>query len=171
MSGHPDPRPLLGGDELPQSERAELLRHLQGCAACRAVLAQEDPSGLFSLLALEPIPDTVLARISRGVSDEIAREARRSRSRRRYALGALAASLLLAGFLGLYLRVEQGAPDTSRDPGRLAEREPAPVRLPEEVIPAALLEVLDSPGSADVVQISVGGNVDFIMIFDAEFGL
>jgi len=28
-----------------------------------------------------------------------------------------------------------------------------------------------SPGSADVVQISVGGNVDFIMIFDAEFGL
>lgn len=164
MTGHPDLTPILRGDGLPRAERQELLTHLHHCSSCRATMAEEDPSALFSLLALEPVPDTVLARVSRGAADGIARESRRVSTRKAYALGSLAASLLLATFLGLYLRNHDGAPTAPAVPLKLVDVET------ETTSEAGFFEVLDSPGSADVVSISFE-EIDFVMIFDRELGI
>lgn len=170
MTGHPDLTPILRGDELPRGERQELLTHLHSCSACRATMADEDPSALFSLLALEPVPDTVLARVSRGVADGIARESRRVSTRRAYALGSLAASLLLAAFLGLYLRTQNGAPAAPPIPLKLVDVNTETTSEAESAMPAGFFEVLDSPSSADVVSMSFE-DIDFVMIFDQELGI
>ena len=170
MTDHPDLTPILRGAELPSAARQELLAHLQGCPVCRAALAQDDPSALFALLALEPVPDTVLARVSRGVADGIAREARRVSTRRVTALCVLAASLLLAAFLGVNLLTRNGVPTGPPIPGKLVEVDLQQASEPKIVLPAGFFEVLDTPGSADVVNISVE-EVDLVMIFDEELGI
>ncbi len=170
MSGHPDLTPILRGDDLPRAERRELLTHLHGCAACRATMADEDPSALFSLLALEPVPETVLARVSRGVADGIARESRRHSTRRAYALGSVAASLVLAAFLGVYLRTDDGPPGAPAIPPKVVDVETEAISAAENAVPAGFFEVLDSPSSADVVSMSFD-EVDFVMIFDEELGI
>ena len=154
MIGHPDLTPILRGDELPRAERQQLLTHLHSCSACRATMADEDPSALFSLLSLEPVPDTVLARVSRGVADGIARESRRVSKRRVYALGSLAASLLLAAVLAVYLRTPDGAPTAPPIPVTLVDVDTETTSGAESAIAAGFFEVLDSPSSADVVSMS-----------------
>ncbi len=170
MTGHPDLTPILRGAELPPAARRELLAHLQSCPACRAALVEDDTSALFSLLALEPVPDTVLARVSRGVADGIARESRRVSTRRATAIGSLAAALLLAAVLGVYLRSRNGAPADPPIPGKLVEVELETPAGPQGGQPAGFFEVLDSPGSADVVSLSIE-EVDLVMIFDEELGI
>jgi len=168
VSSHPDLTPLHRGDELPRAERQELLEHLHGCAACRATVVREDPSALFSLLALEPIPDTVLARVSRGVAERVTRETRRVSTRRAYAFGSLAASVLLAALLGVYMQTRESPPATPPMPAQLVDVDSAAGA--ESAIPAGFFEVLDSPGSAEVINLSVEG-LDIVMIFDEKFDL
>ncbi len=171
MTGHPDLTPILRGDELPRAERQELLAHLRSCSGCRARMADEDPSTLFSLLALEPVPDTVLARVSRGAADGIARESRRISTRRAAALGSLAASVLLAAVLGVYLRSQTGSPTAPPIPVQLVDVvETDATSDAESAISAGFFEVLDSPSSADVVRMAVD-EVDFVMIFDEELDI
>ena len=170
MTDHPDLTPILRGGELPRADRQELLAHLHRCSACRATLADQDSSALFSLLALEPVPDTVLARVSRGVADGIARESRRASSRRIYALGSLAASVLLAASLGVYLWTQNEGPGASPIPAQLVDLETETTWEAESAMPAGFFEVLDSPSSADVIRIAVE-EIDFVMIFDAELDI
>jgi hypothetical protein len=48
--------------------RLAQLTHLRGCAACRRLVAAQDPSALFALLALAPMPAPVLDDVSVGVA-------------------------------------------------------------------------------------------------------
>ena len=167
MNSHPDLTPLLGEAAPTPAQRRELLAHLAGCAVCRASVAERDPSVLFSLLALEPVPESVLARVSLGATDGIARESRRVSSRRIYALGSLAASLLLAAFVGIYLWGPGGGAEAPARPVQVVDVESKPTA---DVVPAGFFEMLDSPGSAEVVNLSME-ELDFVMIFDTEFGI
>jgi hypothetical protein len=154
--------PSLECGDLRPEERRELLVHLQGCETCRSRWAAEDPSVLFSLLAIEPVPGEVLERVSSGVESAIAAEAEREVGRRWVAWGSLAASLLVATVLGAYLWNQ--APITAPVPvADSAAAVGAPE--PEATIPAGMIEFLESPESAEVVEMSVG-DVEVVMIFD-----
>jgi anti-sigma factor RsiW len=163
VSAHVDLRPLIDGVDLPAAERREVLAHLQGCAACRAELAGRDASLLFSVLALEPVPAEVLERVSERAAGAIAHEQRRSSTRRAWAWGSLAASILVAALGGAYFWSGKSphAPPPIRARATEAIRAPAP----EAAMPAGMIELLESPGDADVVEMSIG-DVEVVMIFD-----
>jgi anti-sigma factor RsiW len=165
VSGHPDLRPLIDGADLERSNREALLAHLEGCAACRAELAAEDPSLLFTLLATEPVPAGVLEQVSERTAAALAAE-RTPRRLPGWAWGALAASILTAGLFVTYVNrpaVEVPPPL----PGPASAQAPPP---PPAAIPAGMIEVLDSPGEANVVEMTVG-DVEVVMIFDEELGI
>jgi hypothetical protein len=172
VSGHPELRPLVEGADLAPTERSRLLAHVRDCAACRADLASHDPSLLFSALALEPVPAEILDRVSRGAASAIGRERRRAATRRVYAWGSLAASILIAGLLGGYVWTQRDLePPRSPRPEIVdAVRAPAPEPAEPAAMPAAMIEILDSPGNADVVEMTVG-DVEVVMIFDREMGI
>ncbi len=163
MHEHPELRLLLA-DDTASPRREELLRHLQGCAACRAAVAAEDPSRLFALLALEAVPEGLLDRLSENVATAIAAEpgavpAKRS-FRRRWA--SIAASLLLAGAFSTYL--------LDRD-GKETEPASAPVAfVVEERKAEQAFELISSRETAEWIDFSVGGE-RVVMIFDEELDL
>ncbi|HKQ61548.1 MAG TPA: hypothetical protein VJS92_09650, partial [Candidatus Polarisedimenticolaceae bacterium] len=47
----------------PAGEGGARLAHLRDCASCRRQLADQDPSRLFGLLALAPIPESAFAEL------------------------------------------------------------------------------------------------------------
>jgi len=162
MHGHPELRGLLD-DDAPAPERESSLRHLSGCAECRSRIASEDPSRLFSLLALEPVPAGLLDRLSAGVAASIEGSGSGTADRGfRWGWASIAASLLLAGVFSAYLWDRGGG--TVEVEAAVAEtfiveqgREPA-------------FELISSPGTAQVVDLSVGGT-RFVMIFDEDLDL
>jgi anti-sigma factor RsiW len=159
---HPDLTAFLRDDELSRAERTRLVEHLQGCPVCRAEVADSDPSRLFTLLAVDPVPPEVLERVSSAAAAAIAAEGRPP-AIRPWALGAVAASLLVAGILGAYLSNRPGVEPPAPLPVKSALSE---AKTAAEVsIPAGMIEVLESPGDADVVEMSVG-DVQVVMIFD-----
>ncbi len=162
MSPH-ELHPSLESGDLRPEERRELLMHLQDCETCRSRWAAKDPSVLFSLLAIETVPAEVLARVSSGVEDAMAAESEREIGRRRAAWGALAASLLVATVLGAYLwnQAPISAPVQPVADAGAGASTPAP----DATIPAGMIELLQSPESAEVVEMSVG-DVEVVMIFD-----
>ena len=162
MHDHPELRELLA-DELTTSRREPLLRHLQGCARCRAGLAAEDPSRLFALLALEPIPENLLDNLSERVAEGIAEPAAAPAGRsRRIGWTSIAASLLLAGAFSTYLldRDGNGTEPTSVPVAAVAEE-----RKAEQAF-----ELISSRGTAELIDLSVGGE-RVVMIFDEELDL
>jgi anti-sigma factor RsiW len=68
VSPHVDPARLASSTG---PDRSAMLAHLLECASCRRDVAAHDPSLLFGLLALAPVPEEVLDR----VSGEVARRA------------------------------------------------------------------------------------------------
>jgi len=162
---HPDLQAWIEG-ELSPDERRTVETHLNGCTACRMQVAERDPSLLFRLLSLEPIPEGVLDRVSTRATAAIAREVE-SRSGRRWAgWAAVAASFLLAFWFGAYLWDSPvggigapTAPSTAWSPGD---------DRPGTAVPASMFEVLESPGDADVFEFSIEGDVQVAMIFDTE---
>lgn len=129
--GHRDQRELLGAyalGHLPDAEVSRVRSHLDGCAGCRAELAEIAPvvgllrdldPAVFDEPALEPGP-LLAARIERQVRRE--RSARRRRlAVRRGLVGAAAAVVLLASGTGGYLL---GRPDPA----------PAVVAVPMEAV-------------------------------------
>jgi hypothetical protein len=149
-SDHPSLSPLLGGGAIAPAARRALLDHARGCAPCRARIAAEEPSLLFTLLALEPVPAAVLERISPAAIRSLARE----RSRGQGWIAA-AAALVLAGVFGAYLWDEAGP-----RVGSVALAPPATLATPY-----GSLELLQSPGDAEVVEIQSDG-IEIVMIFD-----
>jgi hypothetical protein len=167
VTAHRDLRPLIEGTEQTRSGREGLLGHLRDCARCRAELAEQDPSLLFSLLALEPVPAEVLESVSRRAGAAIRRGGRPGRRRRAYAWGSLAASILGAGLLGAYFWGEGGEPPS---PAGSAVVDAVPAPAIEAAIPAGMIELLESSGNADVVSMSVG-EVEVVMIFDESMDI
>ena len=81
MSAHVDPAGLASSSG---RERRAMLEHLRDCAPCRSNAAAHDPTILFGLLALTPVPAALLD----DLSNEVARRAGSDRS----PYGALAGS-------------------------------------------------------------------------------
>jgi predicted anti-sigma-YlaC factor YlaD len=162
VNGHPDPRRLIAGDDLPPVDRERLLEHLRDCAACRADLAYEDPSALFALLGLEPVPEGILDDVSRRANEAIDLASARPSRGRLLALGSLAAAVLIAGLLGIRWMGDTAGPAPA--PVRVEARQPA---IAIETVPAipASIELLQSPGKAELVELLVG-DVQIVMIFD-----
>jgi len=152
MTGHPELEILLRGG----AGRLDALAHVASCAECRAAVAAADASRLFALLALESIPASALARVSAGVERALEADAARRRAGRRAGLAALAASVLLAAALSAYLA---GSP--------LA---PGAARARDAAQPAAKFELLDAPGSAQVVRMDLGGT-ELVMVIDEALDL
>jgi anti-sigma factor RsiW len=159
---HPDLRPFLAEAELPTTERSSLLEHLRSCPLCRAEVVASDPTRLFTLLAAERVPPEVLERVSTRAAAAIAVE-RQRRTIRPWAMGAVAASLLVAGLFGAYLSNRPGVEPPAPLPVKSLLSKPKTAA--EVSIPAWMIEVLESPGDADVVEMSVG-DVQIVMIFD-----
>jgi hypothetical protein len=120
-------------------------------------VAERDPSALFALLALEPVPSEVAERVSRRValalpSERSARPASRGR-----ALLPLAAALLLAGLLGTLVQLEGPRPRQAAVPAASA------------ALPVGMIQLL-SPGTAEVLELSLA-DAEGVMIFDEGLDL
>ena len=164
MSGHLDPA-LLSPEAAPSAdERERLLAHVVACADCRGAWIDAEPSRLFRLLALEPVPEAALDRLTAKLDLELRRDAG-SRRRRGRSAGwlSLAASLALAALLGSGLiGVDDRGPDRRAGTGRALD--------PSAELPVAEIHLLSSPGEAQVLDLSVGGT-SVMMIFDRDLDI
>jgi hypothetical protein len=158
MIEHPDLSSRTSLDGLSEHERRALLGHVSACPRCREALAGDDPSRLLALLALASPPQEAMERLSARVAGGVDRLGASRRGRGAGFVASIAATLLLAAILGGYL-VRQGppAPPAARPVanGWSAAAEPAPGGV----------ELISSPGEAQVVELSIGGT-QVVMIFD-----
>lgn len=160
MSEHPDPARLRSPGSV--RERKEILLHVRRCPTCTRRLAEEDPVGLFSLLALREFDGASLETVSRKVGSSIRQarpsllEAWRERGLPRFlplaAAAAAAFAFLLLGNLGSPVQRQESdvALHTS---GERAD-----------------VHVTETPGPAQVVDLTVG-QTQVVMIFAAEIEL
>jgi len=162
MTTHPEPGLYERIDSQPGGVRSGLLDHAAGCAACRERLLRGDASRLFALLALPPVPERALDRLAVGLERELDRVAPRRRAPYLLRTGAaLAASLILAGFFGVYvLRAPRAG-----SPVAAVETAPAAVVAGEMEAPAGEIRLISSPGEAQVVELAIG-ETRVTMIFD-----
>lgn len=164
MRDHLQPRELIDFDRLESARREAALAHLEACADCRGRWLAEDPTRIFALLSLSPIPEAALDDLSARLGDAIDSAPDSSRRRSRVqAFTAVAASLLLAAvFLG-YLST-RSTPLIGTSPTL------APTAVVERIEqgegrPTEGVEVISSPGAAQVLELSVG-ETQVVMIFD-----
>lgn len=139
-----------------------MVSHLRSCGACRARLADHDPTAIFALLALEPVPAGLLERVSAGVfaathpADGSPAEVFADRGFPRAA--AVAAAVVLAALLGtVSLRTRPGSPA-------------GPAESVAVAAPRAGVAVLATPGTPQVVDLTVG-DTQVVMIFDSRMAL
>lgn len=159
-------------------ERARMLEHIDACPSCRHALAEADPAALFGLLALRPIPVAQLDRLSERVEAAIDRESTPAGAgavRRRFA-GIAASLLLAAGFLGYMQRHERRmtvTADSRSHAVTAAHTTPATPTAVSWVAPLDTprsIEVLETPGTAEIVDFAVG-DTQVVMIFDEELDI
>jgi len=165
---HLTPEQIAAFDAPDRPGRETALAHVRGCEPCRRRLCADEPSRLFALLALAPIPDTALEQVSRRVSAELHRETVGSAARRRwFAVASIAASLFVAAiFLG-YSWMQSS--ETSQLARSVAIDAPASqiasVDWLEFDEPAGQIQLISSPGTAQVLDLTVG-DTRVVMIFD-----
>jgi hypothetical protein len=139
-------------------ERAEHLRHAAECAACREKLLDGRPERIFMLLGSESPPadklELLTAEIGRRIESESSFHGFRQRMR---TLLPVAASIMLAGLLGIYSTINR----VQTPLGRAAAVEP----YLEASSPSEGIELISSPGDAQVMEFTVG-ETQIVMIFD-----
>jgi hypothetical protein len=163
VSAHPSLETLSHLDGMASDRRRELLQHVRACSACCAQWAASDPTRLFAMLSTREVPADLLDSVSEGVFAAIdsgtASRPGVSRTWNLRAAGALAAGILLA--LGMVFFTggtsEVGSPVPS-------------VADLVEIAPGASLALLDTPGEARVVDLTMG-EAQVVMIFDQELDL
>lgn len=155
MSAHVDPVRWASSSG---RERQALLSHLSGCASCQRAVGDHDPSALFGLLALAPLPRSLME----DLSGTIARRAGIDRTAygafaepavwpRRVAAAAILLFTLLSGFATLYER-------------------------PKVVTPLSLssrradVEVESGRGVSQVIDLTVG-ETQIVMVYNGELNL
>ena len=135
-----------------------MLEHLRECASCRRQVASHDPSALFGLLALTPVPAPLL----QDLSNEIARRTGSDRSPygaiaesaawpRRAAAAAILVLTLLSGYTTLH--ESPVAPETI---SRSAQR--------------ADVDVESSRGVSQVIDLTVG-ETQIVMVYNGDLNL
>jgi hypothetical protein len=139
-------------------ERAEHLRHAGECAACREKLLDGRPERIFMLLGSESPPadrlDLLTAEVMRRIEGESSFHGFGQRIR---ALVPVAASIILAGLFGIYTTINR----VQSPLGMAAAAEP----YLEASAPAEGIELISSPGDAQVMEFTVG-ETQVVMIFD-----
>ncbi len=167
---HPDAREYERLDELTEVRRREVLLHAETCAACRESLTRHDPTAIFALLSLTPIPEFSLARLGREIDSAID-NAPPAQGFGWRVVASVAASLLLAVFFGYQalqvepVRIAETA-DTVAGPPVGSEAASRGILLPVlGSAPERGLELISSPGEAEVVDFSLG-DTHVVMIFD-----
>jgi hypothetical protein len=160
MTGlHPD---LSRWESASGPEREALLAHLGECDPCQKTWTRDDPARIFALLRTAPIPPSVLDAVSRGVATAVVRSGapRAAVGRTLPRVAAVAAALILSLTSGWLLLAPERPLETvatSRVEPLLAE-------------PRAGVELLSSPGTARVVDLTVG-DTQVVMIFDEGLDL
>ena len=155
MSAHVDPVGLAASSGV---KRREMLEHVRACAPCRRAAADHDPSLLFGLLALAPLPPVLLDDLSR----EVARRAGNDRQLygvlaesatwpRRAAAAAVFVLTLLSGYATL----------------RERSTSPAPLALSSR---RADVEVDSGRGVSQVIDLTVG-ETQIVMVYNGELKL
>jgi hypothetical protein len=155
VSAHVDPAQLAAASG---AARLTMLEHARACGACRRAIAQHDPSALFGLLALRPVPASVLD----ALASEIARRAGHDASPygtlaepaawpRRAAAAAVLALVVLCGYATLHDRPEGEA--------RLAISSQR-----------ADVEVDSGRGVSQVIDLTVG-ETQIVMVYNGDLKL
>ena len=156
MTTHVDPLKLASSVGF---ERRAMLEHVRDCAACRLALAEHDPSTLFGLLALTPVPEPLLD----DLSAEVARRAGHDRSPfgviagsaaswpRRAAVAAVLVLTLLSGYATLR-PIRETAPRISMSS------------------PRADVEVDSGQGVSQVIDLTVG-ETQIVMVYNGDLKL
>jgi len=162
MIPHPEQRLVERYETLTADGRDELLLHAAGCPSCRALIAERDPSRLFALLAVKPVAAGDLDRLSAGLDRQLDQLTPRRRGSRGWrSVASIAASLLLAGIVGL--PALRHAPDSAS--ARVEAPSPATVAVQRTSVPAAAVQFLSTPGEAQVMELAIG-ETQVVMIFD-----
>ncbi len=155
MSAHVDPVRL---EVSSGAKRRALLEHVRACAPCRRAAVDHDPSMIFGLLALAPLPPALLDDLSR----EVARRAGNDRQPygaisvpatwpRRVAAAAVFALTLLSGYATLRERFAL----------------PTPLALSSR---RADVEVDSGRGVSHVIDLIVG-ETQIVMVYNGELKL
>jgi anti-sigma factor RsiW len=137
--------------------RRLMLAHLAECPACRARVAADDPSILFALLAVAPVPAAVLDAVSR----ETARHAGLDREafgslaesapgKRWVAVAAVAMLTLVCGYATLRERIAE------------------PVAIVEQR--RADVDVTPGTGVSQVIDLAVG-ETQIVMVYNGDLNL
>ena len=159
MSRHLEEPTIAGFEDLGPVARSEAVAHAADCAACRVRLLEADPTRAFALLADLEVPEARLARFDAELARELSALSSRATGPRWLRLASVAASIALAALiLGL---VGDRATDRSARPG---------VASSIGVAPYGTVELLSSPGEAQVLDLRVGGT-QVVMIFDEDLEL
>ncbi len=185
MNRHLDPTRVAAFDRLPEAERRRVTEHAASCVDCRRALIEEDPSRWFALLVHQELPGDALEALSERIElrldrvDRRAPVARPGLPGRWVAAAAVAAALLLAVLFGSSI---DGLPTLEQPQNVIAEAAAPPIteddlleflrRQTESpaVLPARGIELLSSPGDAEVVDFALG-ETQVVMIFDAELDI
>ena len=135
-----------------------MLEHLQGCAACRGSAAAHDPTILFSLLALTPLPEALLDDLSRDVARRAGSDrptygafAETAAWPRRAAAAAVFVLALLSGY------------------ATLSERPAAPPS-PSLSSRRANVDVESGRGVSQVIDLTVG-ETQIVMVYNGDLNL
>ncbi len=155
MTGHVDPVRLADASG---AARRAMLAHVLGCARCRHAAIDNDPSMLFGLLALAPLPPGVVDEVSRTVARRAGDDRRSdgvgwapSMWPRRAAAAAMFVLTLLTGYATL---LERSAP-------------PPPVSMSSR---RADVAVDSGRGVSQVIHLTVG-ETQIIMVYNGELNL
>jgi hypothetical protein len=139
-------------------ERRQMLTHLGACADCQRAVAEHDPSALFGLLAMAPLPTALLEDLSSAVARRAGTErtpygdfAETAAWPRRAAAAAIVVLTLLSGYATLYQR-PKGVPSLSLSSRR------------------ADVEVDSGRGVSQVIDLTVG-ETQIVMVYNGDLNL
>ena len=135
-----------------------MLDHVRECAACRRALAEYDPSTLFSLLALTPVPEALL----NDLSIEIARRTGSDRSPFGVIAGSLSWPRRAAAAAVLVLTLLSGYATLHEPPGAVP-----PISLSSR---RADVEVESGRGVSQVIDLTVG-ETQIVMVYNGDLNL
>jgi anti-sigma factor RsiW len=155
MSPHVDPLLLASSSG---RERRVMLEHVRQCAACRRALAEHDPSTLFGLLAVAPVPEAVL--------DEVSAEVARRTGSDRTPFGVIAGSApwprRAAAAAVLVLTLLSGYATLHQPPAA-----PQPIARSSQ---RADVEVESGRGVSQVIDLTVG-ETQIVMVYNGDLKL
>jgi len=155
VNAHVDP---IRWESASGRQREEMLSHLAACASCQRAVAAHDPSAIFALLALAPLPASLLDDVSTAVARRAGTDqpsfgalAEPALWPRRAAAAAIVVLTLLSGYATLSKRPSLAPPVS------LSQRR-------------ADVEVESGRGVSQVIDLTVG-ETQIVMVYNGDLNL